>query len=318
MLPAETLILDGPGPRLALRHRPAQGPRRGTLLFVHGATLASELYDAPAEGYSWMAAAAAAGRAAYAVDLRGYGRSERPPAFDRPGFESAPYARATEVLADIDRAVDAVRAASGCERIDLIGGSWGSLTCPLYLCGPGGGKVRRLVLFAPLFAERNAAWLEICGAPGDPDRPNPDLGAYRWVDGEELRRRWDSEVPEGERAHFRSEALFQALVGEALEADPAGGRRAPPAFRAPNGTLVDLHSVFTGKPLYDPAAIELPTLLLRGDWDRTSTHSDASRLFERLGAKERHYTVIGGASHFAIAERAAPQFFRTAEAFLSA
>ncbi len=316
--PADITFLEGPGPRLALRRHRAQGAPRGALLFVHGATLASDLYDVPVEGYSWMAAAAAAGREAFAVDLRGYGRSERPQSLDRPAAENPPYARATEVLADIDRAVEAVREMTGRDKIDLVGGSWGSITCGLYAGGSGASKTRRLILYAPLFAERNAGWLEICGDPTDPDRLNPALGAYRWVEEAGLRARWDGEIPITDKTKFRPEAVFRALIDSAMAADRAASQRQPAAFRAPNGTLVDLHSVFSGRPLYDPKAIEVPTLLLRGDADPTSTHSDASRLFEELGAAIRQYTVIGGASHFAVAERAAPQLFQAADAFLSA
>ncbi|MEO1191724.1 MAG: alpha/beta fold hydrolase [Pseudomonadota bacterium] len=311
------LSIEGPGPRLALRHRPAQGSQRGAILFVHGATLASDLYDVPLPGYSWLAAAAAAGREAYAVDLRGYGRSARPVFFDAPAQAAPPYARASEVLADIDRAVEAVRGATGLNEIDLVGGSWGSVTCSLYASGEGRGKLRRLVLFAPLYAQVNQAWLEICGAPDDPLLPHPNLGAYRWVDAPTIRSRWDAEIPPADKTLFRPEPVFQAIMASSLAADPAGQRREPPAFRVPNGTLVDLHSVFSGKALYDPAAITLPTLLLRGDCDPTSTQADTSRLFEALAARQKHQVTIGGASHFAIGERAAPQVFKMAEAFLS-
>ncbi|GAB5468948.1 MAG: alpha/beta fold hydrolase [Rhodospirillales bacterium] len=317
MQPAEIVMLEGGGPRLALRVRRPEGRPRGALLFVHGATLASEFYDVPLAGYSWMAAAAAAGRMAFAVDLRGYGLSERPACFERPASEAPPYARAQCVLADIDRAVEAARSASGLEKIDLVGGSWGSVTSSLYAAGPGREKLRRLVLYAPLYAERNPPWLEICGAPADPDRLNPDLGAYRWVAPADLRARWDEEIPYADKSRLRPEAVFQALIGAALAADPASARRDPPAFRVPNGTLVDLHSVFSGRPLYDPVDITLPTLLLRGDADPTSTHDDTARLLAKLGSNVKRQETIPGATHFAIAERAAPRIFRAAEAFLS-
>ncbi len=310
--------LEGAGPRLALRHRAAVGPRRGVLLFVHGATFASELYDVPVPGYSWMAAAAEAGREAFAVDLRGYALSERPESFDRPAAEAPPYARAREVLADIDRAVEAVREQTGAETVDLVGGSWGSVTCGLYASGPAAKKIRRMVLYAPLFAEWNDLWLGICGAPGDPGRLNPDLGAYRWVEEETIRQRWDGEIPSADKSHYRDEAVFQALFLSALEADPLWQSRTPPAFRVPNGTFVDLHAVFTGQALYDPAEIRVPTLLLRGADDPTSTDSDACCLFEALGAEEKAYRIVPRASHFAMAERQAPEVFRQTEAFLAA
>lgn len=318
MQTSRIFYLENGGPRLALRHRPAKGPRRGAVLFVHGATFASELYDLPIPGYSWMEAAAEAGREAFAVDLRGYALSERPPSFDRPAAEAPPYARAQEVLSDIDRAVEAVRAKTGDTRIDLIGGSWGTVTCGIYASGANAGKVRRLALYAPLYGEWNDPWLSICGAPGDPGRLNPDLGAYRWVEEAAIRQRWDGEIPTADTSVYREEAVFQSLFRSALEADPLWQTRSPPAFRVPNGTLVDLHAVFSGHPLYDPAEIRLPVLLLRGADDPTSTDSDTSRLYDALGTKERHYRIVPQASHFAMAEKAASKVFQETEAFLSA
>lgn len=315
---SKILYLEDGGPRLALRHRPAEGARRGAVLFIHGATFASELYDVQLPGYSWMAAAAAAGREAFAVDLRGYALSERPASFERPPGENPPYARALEVLEDIDRAVEAVRTRTGDAQIDLVGGSWGTVTCSLYVSGANAAKIRRLALYAPLYGAWNDLWLSICGAPGDPGRLNPDLGAYRWVEEATIRQRWDSEIPTADTSVYREERVFQALTRSALDADPASRTRKPPAFRVPNGTFVDLHSVFSGHPLYDPASIRLPTLLLRGADDPTSTDADTGRLFEALGARERYYSIVPQASHFAMAEKAASEVFRQTEDFLSA
>ncbi len=310
-------FIEEGGPRLAIRHRPAQGASSGALLMVHGATFASELFDIARPGYSWMEAAAAAGREVFAVDLRGYARSERPTFFDELPERNPPYAKGEEVLADIDRAVEWVRQKTGREEIDLLGASWGTVTCGIYASGPAAAKLRRLVLFAPLFGEWNEPWLAICGAPGDPGRLNPDLGAYRWVEDATVRKRWDGEIPAADKSLYREEAVFQALFRSALDADPAAATRSPTAFRVPNGTLVDLHSVFSGRPLYDPAALRLPTLLLRGADDPTSSDSDARRLLDALGAEERHYRVVPTASHFAMGERRAAEFHRLSEEFLA-
>ena len=315
----EIRLIDGPDPgvRLALRRRRPAGLRRGVVLFVHGATLASELFDIPAEGASWLARAAAGGRDAFALDIRGYGRSSRPAWFDDAPTHHAPYARAADAIRDIDTAVTHIRAATGADRIDLVGGSWGSVTCGLYAATIGRPAVRRLVLYAPLYSDVNADWLAMIADPMDPSRPNPALGAWRWVDEAGLRARWDAEIPVADKTAWRPEATFRALVDSALAADPLSATRTPPAFRAPNGTLLDLFEVFNRRPLYDAAAITAPTLLLRGADDPTSSHADATALFERLRCPAKQYHVIGNGSHFCSAERNAPQVFAAAEAFLS-
>ena len=315
------LTVEGGGPRLALRHRPAIGPRSGPpVLFVHGATLASELYDVAGtsgpSGYSWMRHAAVHGRDAFALDIRGYARSERPSSFEQPPGEGEPYATHREAVADIGRAADLVRERTGADHIDLVGGSWGSITSAIYATRHA-DALRRLVLFAPIFAEANEGWLDITADPPDRSRPNPApspaLGAYRLVTRAAVRERWDAEIP-GEPTAFRPEAVFDALMDEALAADPLATTHDPPAMRVPNGTLIDLHEAFSGRPLYDPAAIRTPTLLIRGDCDPTSTASDMARLAARL--PNAHALTIPNASHFAIAEHAAPAVFEAAEAFL--
>ena len=51
-----------------------------TLLYVHGATYpASTAFDLKLAGLSWMEYIAARGYDVYLIDLRGYGKSTRPP-----------------------------------------------------------------------------------------------------------------------------------------------------------------------------------------------------------------------------------------------
>src|SRR3954451_7514868 len=55
------------------------------LLYVHGATYPSETaFDLPIEGASMMDLIASRGHDVYLVDIRGYGRSTRPPEMGRP------------------------------------------------------------------------------------------------------------------------------------------------------------------------------------------------------------------------------------------
>ncbi|MGD9862980.1 MAG: alpha/beta hydrolase [Pseudodonghicola sp.] len=299
-----------PGLRLHLRAH-GDAAARPPVLFVHGATYASRLYDIPHPGASWLAATAEAGFAAYALDIRGYGLS-RSAAMERAG---APYARATDAIRDIDDAVRWICARHGVAQLRLLGGSWGSITTALYAATIGAARVSRLLLYAPIYAERNTGWLSMLADPADPTRLNPGFGAARLVTEAATRARWDAEIPPG--CDWRDEAVFQAIVQSSLADDPGATDHSPPAFRAPNGTFVDLWEAFSGRPLYDPAAIRCPVLLLRGGADPTSTRSDALRLFDRLGAAEREYVEIANGAHFVSAERRAPQVFRAATAFLA-
>lgn len=300
---------DVPGLRLHLRARNDE-PARPPVLMVHGATYASRLFDIPHPGASWLCALARAGFAAYALDIRGYGRS-RSPELDHA---TVPYAPGTDAIRDIDDAVTWILSRHGGGTVRLVGGSWGSITTALYTATTGASRVARLVLYAPIFAERNAGWRALLADPDCPDRLNPAWGAARLVTEAGTRARWDAEMPSG--TQWRDEAVFEALVHSSLADDPASGAHDPPAFRAPNGTFLDLWEAFNGRPLYDPAAIRCPTLLIRGGADPTSTRSDALALFDRLGAADRHYVEIANGAHFVSAERRAPQVFAAVNAFL--
>jgi len=302
---------DEPGLRLHVRLR---GPEaRGVpVLFVHGATYASRLYDLPYPGASWLQATADAGFPAYALDIRGYGKSRSV----RMETQSTPYAMAAEVVRDIDDVVAWLLARHGVERLTLVGGSWGSITAALYASTLGRNRVGGLVLYAPIFAERNAGWLALLADPADPAVFNPDHGAYRWVDETGTRARWDAEIPAGQVDAWRDETVFQALVRSSIDDDPLSADRPIPSFRAPNGCFVDLWEAFNGRPLYEPAALQCPLLLIRGSHDPTSTRSDAMRLFDATRTHRRHYVEIGNGSHFASAERRAQDVFRASSAFL--
>jgi pimeloyl-ACP methyl ester carboxylesterase len=300
---------DDPELRLHLRAH-GDEPGRIPVLFVHGATYASRLYDVPHPGASWLKATALAGFAAYAIDIRGYGKSHSP-AMERSG---RPYACAAMAGRDIDDAVTWILARHDRSRLHLVGGSWGSITTASYVAGIGGSRIDRLVLYAPIFAKKNDGWLSLLADPHDTARLNPNFGACRLVSEAGTRARWDAEMPEG--ANWRDEDVFQAMVRASLADDPHSARHDPPAFRAPNGTFVDLFEAFSARPLYDPAAIRAPVLLIRGGADPTSTRADALQLLDRLASRQKHYLEIANGAHFVSAERQAPSVFDAATRFL--
>jgi alpha-beta hydrolase superfamily lysophospholipase len=80
--------------------------------------------------------------------------------------------------------------------------------------------------------------------------------------------------------------------------------------------VVDAFEIAKGNPIYDAIAIEVPTLVIRGDADTLSTHSDAFGLFEKLGSEDKLYIVVGGATHWLSLERKAPLLIQQMQAFL--
>lgn len=298
-------------PELSLHIRAhADAPDRPPVLFVHGATYASRLYDVPHPGASWLKATAAAGYAAYALDIRGYGKS----GVRGLAGTAKPYARGADAVKDIADAVNWLCTRHNRTQIALIGGSWGSITTAMFASGALGSQIGALVLYAPIFAEINPGWLSFLSDPSHPSQFNPAFTGARPVCEPSTRARWDAEIPAGQ--DWRDEAVFQALVQSSLSDDPHATHRNPPAFLAPNGTLLDLWEAFNGRPLYNPSRITCPTMLIRGGADTTSNRSDALTLFDAIAAPEKRYVELANGAHFASAERIGPKVFAAANAFL--
>lgn len=300
-----------PGVRLHVRvRRPSQGRPRGVALFVHGATIASGLFDIARPGASWLAEHAMRGHAAYALDLRGYGRSRGLGAMDMPAAANKPQVRADDAVADIAAVADEICKREGVVRLDIVGGSWGSITAAMFAIAHA-ERVAKLVLSAPIYARENRPWLDLIGDPRF-------VPAWRLCDVAATRARWDGEIESagGHPFAWRDPEVFDALMADALAADPTSGTRDPPSFRVPNGTFLDLHEAFSGRPLYDPARIACPTLLVRGAADLTATAADARALLARLGSPAKTLVEIDGGAHFLCAERRAPALFGAVAQFL--
>ncbi len=83
-----------PGIKIYVRNKHAVGssnfaPEK-TVLFVHGATYPAETsFDLELDGLSWMDYIAERGYDVYLMDVRGYGRSTRPPEMDEPAEQNA-------------------------------------------------------------------------------------------------------------------------------------------------------------------------------------------------------------------------------------
>ncbi len=95
------------------------------ILLVHGATWASRCtFDPdPDHGYSMMEMLADAGYDVFAVDLHGYGRSER---------SEGDWTDAQSAAKDVEAAVEFIRALRWVERVHLFGYQWGAQPAALF------------------------------------------------------------------------------------------------------------------------------------------------------------------------------------------
>jgi pimeloyl-ACP methyl ester carboxylesterase len=283
------------GTRIRLWEAPQEGAETA-VLFVHGATYPSlAAFGPPDSPGSWLARAADDRTAAFAVDLRGYGDSERPAGFEADSVEpeNVP-SRAAAAATDVEAALDRVR--EDFDRIHLVGYSWGSIVCGRYLTTTD-ESVASLTQFAPVYRpadEKAERW-----APGEPPAP------ARTVTRGEARDRWDRQFPDGDSpSEYRPDGAFESFWNALADSGQAVPDADQPTIAAPNGTLLDLVSGANGNPVYDAADISVPTLVVRGSLDPTATREDALALYDELGCgDEREYTEIAGGTHFLPLER---------------
>jgi pimeloyl-ACP methyl ester carboxylesterase len=299
---------------LHVREYKPTGSVRGVVLFVHGATVASSLFDIPVPGYSVLQACAQAGWWAFACDLTGYGQSDRPAAMALAPQDCPLICTGQQALIDIGQITQALIKHTGAERITLAGGSWGSLTTARFAVQHA-HVLERLILLAPLYGSVNDIWLKTLRNPSAPSQIHPSLGGYRYVSLPDLLSRWDPEIPTGQMHLRRDDAVVAAMMAAELAAD--SGSKKTDAFRVPNGTLHDLFQVFQGKPLYDAAQLRLPCLLVRGADDQTSTAPDAQWLYQSLSSPHKQLITLPDAGHFMQAERGAPALHKVLIQYLN-
>ena len=265
------------------------------LLLLHGATFGARLFDLPRPGYSLMTQLAGRGRPVYALDVRGFGSSLGGRAMDDAPDRNPPVARVDEAIDDVAAAVDLILNRQQVARLDILGFSWGAVLASRFAgCRPG--KIMRLGLYAPLYADIQSAWLDRTVA-------NPTLGAYRLVSLADLVNRWNGDLPAGDPRLYRDDDIPELLFGAIARLDPRASSRMPPAFRCPNGPLADLGEIRGGRPLFDPGKLTGPTLIVRGADDTTSTDTGAVQLLTHIAAPDKQYCVVAPGSHFLCVEK---------------
>lgn len=272
------------------------------VLFVHGATTPPEAgFDLKLDGISWMEWMAGQGNDVYFVSVRSYGRSTRPSAMDEPPLANPPLARLPEATKDVGTAVDFILERRRVQKISLLGHSWGTTIMAAYTAN-NNAKVHRLALFAP-------QWLRSSGR--SPTDAGGELGAYRLITAAEVKQRREGGLAPGKQEELMPRHWFEAYMEAQFASDPQSGNHQPRAFRASNGVVQDGREYLNvGKPLYDPADIRVPVLIVIGELDADTPLYMAQTLFPLLvNAPIKRFVIIGEASHVLLTEKNRMQLF---------
>ncbi len=271
------------GTRLNLWERSPPDPD-AAVVFLHGALTCSRALFAPPvpgdDSYSWLHAAAEE-RAAFALDVRGYGDSERPPEFDEPPEANDPPVRASDAKQDVRAAYEYV--ADRHETVHLVGVSWGTMTGGVF-ASENDPDLASLTQCAPVYlpAYEFEAGLAALGL-------EPDLDAYV------VETRAAVEDRKGEED---DEELFEAVWRTQVESGQ--GIDGEDAYVAQTGAFADVQDACDGTPPYDASEIDVPTLVVRGSADVISSREDATRLYDDLevAGDRAAYTELDGGDHY--------------------
>ena len=259
------------GVKLFLWEKSAGDPAKtiGTILFVHGSSMASQpTFDLQVPGRpssSAMDHFARLGYDCWSVDMEGYGRSTK----DRDN--NAPISQGAD---------DCYAAAI---YIQNLRGKR-----PFLVYGISSGALR-----AAMFAERHPEMVARLA-----------LDAMVWTgEGSPTLEQRRKRLPEFIAKNRRpiDKAFIQSIFDRDHPgtADPKVIAAFADAVTAlddsvPTGTYVDMCSRL---PVVDPEKIKVPTLIMRGQWDGIASIEDLMAFYAKLPNPDKQFTVMPGISH---------------------
>jgi pimeloyl-ACP methyl ester carboxylesterase len=241
----------------------------GTILFVHGSSMASTPgFDLQVPGrpeaspMNWFASR---GFNTWCFDCRGYGRSSKEP----------------DIVATIDEGAEDAAAAS--EYIMSR-----SATGPLLVYGISSGalraalftqrhpdRVRRLALDAMVWTGRGSPTLE---------QRTKNLAKWRETTRRPIDRAFLNSIYERDLPGTGLDELIQPFIEQCLELDSS----------VPNGTYIDM---CVNLPVVDPRSILVPTVIMRGEHDGIASLDDLVEFFKLLPNNDKQITVTPGVAH---------------------
>ncbi|HVA15096.1 MAG TPA: alpha/beta fold hydrolase [Stellaceae bacterium] len=247
----------------------AASPARGTILFVHGSSMASQpTFDLQMAGHpdaSAMDWFAHRGFSTWCVDMEGYGRSDKHRAINCDIANGGD---------DLEAAAAYIRSVEGPVPLLVYGISSGALRAALFTqrrpdC------VKRLALDAMVWTGE--------GSPTLIER-RKRLPEFRARNRRPIDRAFIHSIFTRDHPGTADEAVIDVFADAVLALDDS----------MPTGTYVDMCERL---PIVDPQRIAVPTLLMRGEYDGIASLADLMKFFELLPNADKQFAVMPGISH---------------------
>lgn len=261
---------DG-GARLFLFEKCLGNPAesRGTILFVHGSSMASQpTFDLQVPGRpdsSAMDHFARRGFDCWCLDMEGYGRSTK----DRDN--NAPIAMGAD---DCHAAALYIRRLRGARPLLVYGISSGALRAALF-AQRHPELVARLALDAMVWTGE--------GSPTLADR-RKKLAEFQAKNRRPIDKAFVYSIFNRDHPGTADDRVIEAFAAAITALDDS----------VPTGTYVDMCAHL---PVVDPEKIAVPTIVMRGQWDGIAAMEDLVKFFEKLPNPDKQFAVMPGISH---------------------
>ena len=256
------------GVRLALWEKYQDTPQhKPVVVLAHGSATAGRVsFDLQVPGhaeYSLMDFLARQGFDVFALDVRGFGRSDKP-----EGFLSTEQAASA-----LHAVVDHILLLRGVPQVHLLAWSWGTQYSGQFVMAHP-AKVARYVAYAQMHPS------------------SPDLQARRARLATFQRAPYIRITEQGWKLRFHSLTPDEANNPDVINAFAHAAAQAE--AKSPTGPQIDL---LTRQPLIDPARITVPTLLIHGQYDDVADLPGLWPFFAALPNPDKQYTVVPAGGH---------------------
>jgi pimeloyl-ACP methyl ester carboxylesterase len=246
------------------------GPKNGTILFVHGSSMASQptfdLQVPERPNSSAMDFFAERGFDTWCIDMEGYGRSTKDRGLDATIAEGAD---------DLKAGTDYIfKTRNHTGALLVYGISSGALRAALF-AQRHPNRVRRLALDAHVWTGE--------GSPTLAER-RKKLPDYLKTKRRPIDRAFVRSIFERDHPGTADDNVIEAFADQILALDDS----------IPNGTYIDMCN---NLPVVDPEKITVPTIIMRGQWDGIASFEDLMAFFEKLPNPDKQFAVMAGISH---------------------
>jgi pimeloyl-ACP methyl ester carboxylesterase len=251
------------------------GTPKGTVLFVHGSSMASTpTFDLHVEGREYSSAMdwfVSQGYDTWCVDMEGYGKSDK-----HRNIQS----NIAEGGDDLIAATDHIKAATGVERFLVYGISSGALRAANF-AERRPERAARLALDAMVWTGE--------GSPTLTER-RKKLDQWRAAPRRPIDRAFVWSIFNRDHPGCAEEKVIEAFADAILALDDS----------VPTGTYIDMCA---NLPLTDPAKLTMPTLIMRGEFDGIAGIDDLLAFFRALPHPMKQFSVMQGISHASIQQK---------------